>query len=146
MVRIRNMEVTDLSKVTEVERRSFTLPWTKEIYRKEIVENHFAQYFVIEVDEEIVGFCGVWIVLDEVQVTNIAILPEYRGKGYGALLFQYMLNEVIHQGARKLSLEVRVSNKAAQSLYKKFGLRPAGKRKNYYTDNNEDALVMWGKL
>ncbi|MCZ0704190.1 ribosomal-protein-alanine N-acetyltransferase [Natronobacillus azotifigens] len=145
-VNIRPMEVDDIPQVTIIEERSFTLPWTQDIYRKEITDNNFAHYFVIENKERIIGFCGVWIVLDEAQVTNIAISPDFRGNGYGSMLFQAMLNQVITLGARKLSLEVRVSNNAAKKLYRKFGLKPGGIRKKYYTDNNEDALVMWVKL
>jgi len=101
---------------------------------------------VIEVRHQLIGFCGVWLVLDEAQVTNIAIDPAFRGKGYGTLLFQHMVKNAIARGASNLSLEVRTSNKQAQHLYRKFGLEPVGVRKRYYTDNNEDAIVMWVRL
>lgn len=145
-VNIRPMELDDLDQVTQIEKKSFQTPWSKVLYHKELVENHFAHYFVIENCYQIIGFCGVWLVLDEAQVTNIAIDPIYRGQGYGKMLFQYMLSKAMLNGAKSLSLEVRKTNKAAQALYERFGLEKAGIRKNYYTDNNEDAIVMWVKL
>ncbi|WP_091496272.1 ribosomal protein S18-alanine N-acetyltransferase [Amphibacillus marinus] len=145
-VSIRAMELVDLDEVALIEVKSFTTPWSKALYQKELIENQFAHYYVIEVNQQVVGFCGVWLVLDEAQVTNIAIDPSYRGKGYGAMLFQYILNRALLRGATQLSLEVRKSNHAAKAMYKKFGLEKAGIRKNYYTDNNEDAIVMWVKL
>lgn len=143
---IRPMELRDLDQVEEVEKKSFTSLWTKSLYRRELLENSFASYFVIEIDEKVIGFCGLWLVIDEAQVTNIAIDPSYRGYGYGSLLFQYMIKHAVEQGATNLSLEVRKSNTQAQNLYRKFGLEKAGIRRNYYTDNNEDAIVMWVKL
>ncbi|MBU5595349.1 ribosomal protein S18-alanine N-acetyltransferase [Amphibacillus sp. MSJ-3] len=145
-VMIRPMELRDLDQVEEIEKKSFTTTWSKNLYKRELIENDFAHYFVIEKQNKMIGFCGIWLVLDEAQVTNIAIDPNYRDKGYGTLLFQYMLKRAMIKGAANLSLEVRKSNTQAQGLYKKFGLQPAGIRKNYYTDNNEDAIVMWVKL
>ena len=125
---------------------SFTVPWTIDIYEKELTENPYAHYYVVEKDGIIIGFCGLWVVIDEGQITNIALLPSFRGNGYGSGLFQYIINQAIINGAKRLSLEVRVSNIVAQKLYQKFGFMPAGIRKNYYTDNNEDAMVMWVNL
>src|SRR5690606_25175886 len=107
---------------------------------------HFAEYFVIEDNEQIFGYCGLWVIVDQAQITNIAILPKYRGKKYGELLFTYVLAKAKEKGAKELTLEVRVSNIVAQKLYKKYGLVPVGVRKNYYVDNQEDALLMWVKL
>lgn len=143
---IRKMELVDIEQVMEVDKRSFPKPWSKEIYTEEIKNNSYAHYFVLEVEDRIVGFCGMWLVLDEAQITNIAIDPNYRGKKYGEALFQYVMNVAIASQARILSLEVRVSNLIAQRLYKKFGLQPGGIRRNYYTDNQEDALVLWVNL
>ncbi|MFP3471371.1 ribosomal protein S18-alanine N-acetyltransferase, partial [Micrococcus sp. SIMBA_144] len=94
------------------------------------------------VGEEVAGYCGVWVIIDEAHITNIALHPEYRGLKLGEAL----LNKAIHfaksRGALKITLEVRVSNIVAQNLYRKFGFEEGGIRKNYYTDNQEDALVM----
>ncbi|MFD1038630.1 ribosomal protein S18-alanine N-acetyltransferase [Virgibacillus byunsanensis] len=140
---IRQMEVTDIDQVMEVERETFFTPWTEDIFYQEILENQYAQYFVMEVDWKIIGYVGLWVVMDDAQVTNIAIMPKYRGNKLGEKLFQYTMKYAIGIGVKRLSLEVRVSNKIAQAMYRKFGLVPGGIRKNYYTDNQEDAVVMW---
>ncbi|GGM39590.1 ribosomal-protein-alanine acetyltransferase [Paraliobacillus quinghaiensis] len=142
----RKMVYEDINQVAAIERESFTIPWTIDIYQKELTENPYAHYYVVEKDGIIIGFCGLWVVVDEGQITNIALLPSVRGNGYGSGLFQYIINQAIINGAKRLSLEVRVSNIVAQKLYRKFGFMPAGIRKNYYTDNNEDAMVMWVNL
>lgn len=143
---IRKMENVDVDQVYEVEKASFATPWSKEIFEQEIVENLFAHYFVMEVDGEIAGYCGLWVVIDDAQITNIAISPKYRGNKLGEKLFLYTLKQAIRLGGRRLSLEVRASNIIAQRMYRKFGLVPGGVRKNYYTDNQEDAIVMWVNL
>jgi ribosomal-protein-alanine N-acetyltransferase len=143
---IREMTRRDIGEVLLVDEICFTSPWARDIYEREIIENDFAYYFVIEESGEIIGYVGVWLIVDDAQVTNIAILPEYRGHGIGEKLFGFAMQFVVGKGASKLSLEVRVSNKVAQSLYKKFGLEKGGIRKNYYPDNGEDAYVMWMDL
>ncbi|OLN21510.1 ribosomal-protein-alanine N-acetyltransferase [Domibacillus antri] len=140
------MTLEDIPAVYEVELLSFTIPWSKEAFEHEMISNRFALYHVAEVDGRVIGYCGMWIVYDQVQITNIAILPEYRGKQYGEKLMAYVMNEARRHGGSVLSLEVRVSNTPARSMYEKFGLQPGGIRKQYYTDNMEDALVMWVNL
>ncbi|SES24129.1 ribosomal-protein-alanine N-acetyltransferase [Gracilibacillus ureilyticus] len=145
-VEFRQMTEADIDRVYEIDLLSFPKPWPKDIYYEEMQTNNFARYFVAVVGDEIVGFCGSWMILDEAQITNIAIDPAYRGNHYGEGLFQYVLNYAVANGVKRLSLEVRVSNLVAQRMYKKFGLLPGGIRKNYYTDNQEDALVLWVNL
>lgn len=140
---IRKMELADVNQVLEVERQSFETAWTTDIFYQEIADNEFAHYFVIESDGEIIGYVGTWVVFEEAQITNIAIKPDYRGRKLGERLFVFTIQQVIRHGATRLSLEVRTSNIIAQRMYRKFGLVPGGIRKNYYTDNNEDAIVMW---
>ncbi len=144
--KIRKMYIEDVPAVYQVEKASFTSPWTEETYEHEMKHNDYAHYFVVEIEGEIVGYIGLWLVLDDAQVTNIAILPQYRGYKIGEKLFGFALQYILQQGANRLSLEVRVSNVAAQNLYRKFGLVHGGIRKNYYPDNGEDALVMWVNL
>lgn len=91
----------------------------------------------------IVGYGGVWLSVDEGHITTIATDPEYRGQGVGELLLNGLIDQALDLGADMLTLEVRVSNTVAQQLYLKYGFRPAGKRTRYYTDNGEDALIMW---
>lgn len=144
MVIIRRMKVEDIEQVMTVEHATFDVPWNKETFMNEVNgENPYAHYLVIEQDGKVFGYCGLWLIIDEAHVTNIAIHPDYRGNKYGEQLFRRSFEEAIEMGAIQLSLEVRVSNTAAQHLYRKFGLVPGGVRKNYYTDNGEDALVMW---
>ncbi|HMP38924.1 MAG TPA: ribosomal protein S18-alanine N-acetyltransferase [Roseiflexaceae bacterium] len=91
----------------------------------------------------IVGYGGVWLSLTEGHITTIAVAPEWRGHGLGELILAGLIDEALGLGATVLTLEVRVSNNIAQQLYLKYGFRPAGTRQRYYTDNNEDALMMW---
>jgi ribosomal-protein-alanine N-acetyltransferase len=91
----------------------------------------------------IIGFAGMWLAFDEAHVTTIGIDPPYRGLGLGELLLLCMYDEAVKRGANWLTLEVRVTNNAAQALYRKYGFTAHGTRKRYYSDNNEDALIMW---
>ncbi|WP_113927133.1 ribosomal protein S18-alanine N-acetyltransferase [Bacillus sp. P14.5] len=143
---IRLMSVEDLEDIMEVERESFTIPWTRDAFQNEIETNHFATYIVLEDKGRVIGYCGVWIIVDEAHITNIAVLPSYRGQGLGDKLLKSMIEIAKEMGARTMTLEVRVSNSPAQSLYRKFGFMDGGIRKSYYSDNQEDALVMWVKL
>lgn len=140
------MEIDDIQQVMLVEIASFSSPWNEEVFIQEIVENQHAYYFVMELEQRIIGYVGMWIVLDDAQITNIAILPGYRGMKLGEKLFQFALQTAVGLGVSRLSLEVRVTNIVAQKLYRKFGLVPGGIRKGYYTDNQEDAIVMWVNL
>lgn len=145
-IHIRKMQYSDINHVMEVEKSSFTSPWTKEIFYQEIEKNSYAHYFVVESNEQVIGYAGMWIVVDDAQITNIAIKPDYRGFRIGERLFQHIYQHAIQNGVKRLSLEVRASNYVAQRLYRKFGLVPGGVRKNYYTDNQEDAIIMWVNL
>lgn len=142
----RRMRTEDIDQVLIVERESFTLPWSREAFYNELNTNQYAIYLVIEDEGKIVGYCGAWIVLDEAHITNIAILPEYRGQKLGEALLVKMIEVALSKQVIKMTLEVRVSNITAQSLYKKLGFQTGGTRKNYYTDNQEDAYVMWVNL
>jgi ribosomal-protein-alanine N-acetyltransferase len=91
----------------------------------------------------IVGFAGLWLMVDEGHVTTIATHPDYRGRGLGELLLSSLISIAYDIHARMVTLEVRVSNSVAQNLYRKYGFREAGIRRRYYSDNNEDAYIMW---
>ncbi len=143
---IRLMTVKDIDEVEEIEQACFATPWSKESFYNEVAVNHFAKYLVLELNGRVIGYCGLWIIIDEGHISNIAILPEYRGMNFGETLLRYAMALARGQGANTVSLEVRTSNIAAQGLYRKLGFQEGGIRKNYYTDNNEDALVMWVNL
>jgi [ribosomal protein S18]-alanine N-acetyltransferase len=143
---IRFMTVDDLDAVMEIEHRSFSIPWTREAFYNEIEQNHLSTYLVVEDGESIAGYCGVWLVVDEAHITNVAVLPDYRGKGLGEALMKRIMEVAKEVGARVMTLEVRVSNEAAKGLYRKMGFQDGGIRRRYYSDNQEDALVMWVNL
>jgi len=142
----RYMRDEDIDQVLEVEHTSFTTPWSREAFYNEIHKNKFAVYIVLEDDNKIIGYCGTWVVIDEAHVTNVAILPGYRGKKLGEALMNKLMSVSREMGARTMTLEVRVTNHVAQSLYRKLGFQNGGIRKNYYSDNQEDALIMWVNL
>ncbi|NRD77621.1 ribosomal protein S18-alanine N-acetyltransferase [Bacillus sp. BRMEA1] len=142
----RFMREEDIDQVLEVEHASFTLPWSREAFYNELHNNKFAVYIVLEHEERIIGYCGMWMVIDEAHVTNVAILPEYRGRKLGDAMMNRLMSLAREMGAKSMTLEVRVSNVIAQSLYRKMGFQNGGIRKNYYSDNLEDALVMWVNL
>lgn len=137
------MNEEDIDQILKIEEQSFATPWSREAFENELTKNQFAVYIVLEDEEQVVGYCGVWIVVDEAHITNIAILPQYRGKKLGEALMRKMIELAKEMGAKSMTLEVRVTNFVAQSLYRKFGFQEGAIRKNYYTDNQEDALVMW---
>lgn len=140
------MTLQDLDRIIEIEQRSFTLPWSRSSFHQELTNNPYARYIVMEYDGQIIGYCGMWLVMDEAHITNIAVLPEFRGKKLGEALMKQAMALAREEGAKTMTLEVRVSNIVAQSLYRKLGFLNGGIRKRYYSDNQEDALVMWVKL
>lgn len=142
-VTFRKMTVEDIDAVYDIETKSFSLPWTKEAFFYEMIDNEHAYYVIAETEKGIVGYCGMWLVMDESHVTNIAILPDERGKKLGERLMKAAMEIAKDQGAVLMTLEARVSNHVAQNLYRKLGFKNGGIRKRYYSDNYEDALVMW---
>jgi len=140
---IRPMRKEDVEEVLEIEKLSFSTPWSKEAFISEVTKNSCAKYIVAEVDNKIVGYGGFWVVVDEGHITNIAVHPEYRSKGIGSKIMEGLIELAKKNGIISMTLEVRESNIVAQHLYAKFGFRPLGRRKGYYQDNNEDAIIMW---
>jgi len=145
-IQVRQMTLEDVDGVVYVEEHSFSHPWTREAFENEMTSNQFATYFIAEDDDFIIGYCGQWLIFDESHITNIAVLPNYRGYKLGETLLKKAMFYARTAQAKKMSLEVRVSNEVAQGLYRKLGFQNGGIRKNYYTDNHEDALVMWVNL
>lgn len=140
---IRRMKVDDLEQVLEVESASFAAPWTRQAFLSELANEGFTRYYVAVVHDRIVGYTGMWIILNEVHITNIAVLPEYRGHKIGEALLCRIIEDAVMAGCRGITLEVRVSNIVAQNLYRKYDFAVEGIRKGYYSDNGEDALIMW---
>lgn len=143
---IRRMTVDDIDSVVKVERSSFPTPWERHAFEYEMEKNDAAYYLVCEIDGEVVAHCGAWFVIDQGTITNIAVMPDYRGRGIGRLLLQEVLDYCDNEEIESISLEVRVSNKVAIRLYEKMGFVKGSIRKNYYADNNEDAILMYMNL
>lgn len=141
-VTFHKLSVAHLDDVLEIERLSFKTPWSKFAFIHEI-QFQKSVFRVIEVDGRVVGYGGFWLVLDEAHISNIAVHPDYRRRGLGRMLLIRLLEEAVSRGATKASLEVRRSNVAAQQMYGGFGFKVVGVRKHYYSDENEDALIMW---
>ena len=138
---IRRMTVADVDAVAALEAATFPTPWSRDACESEM-RNVAARYLVAELDGEVIGFAGAWIILDESHVTNIAVNREHRGNGYGRLLTVGLLQYLSNLGAAYVTLEVRKSNTVAQSLYESLGFVRLGVRKRYYEDNGEDAFIM----
>ncbi|MBO5244740.1 MAG: ribosomal protein S18-alanine N-acetyltransferase [Selenomonadales bacterium] len=139
---IRPMTADDIDAVCEIEQASFSVPWSRDSFEREINENALAHYFVAEVDGRVIGYAGMWLIWDSANVTNVAVLGEYRGYGIGTALVKKMADVVKESGAQTLMLEVRRSNERAQSVYRNLGFTVCGVRKGYYEDNREDAILM----
>jgi|SRR5690625_1149225 len=142
-VEITPMKLKHLDEIMAIERELFSSQWPRSIFRSELTENPYAHYYIIKFNEKIVGYAGIWLMKEGAQVTNIAISSKYQGKKLGKKLFSFIFQKAISAGCENLSLEVRKSNMIAQNMYRQFGLVPAGIRREYYTDNREDAIVMW---
>ncbi|WP_350343361.1 ribosomal protein S18-alanine N-acetyltransferase [Proteinivorax tanatarense] len=140
---ITPMEDRHISAVVDIEKAVFPNPWSRDAFEKEINENHLANYFVVLHNQKPIGFIGGWFILDECHITNVAVLPSYRRKGLAKKMIAALLELCRAKGVSSVTLEVRASNKGAQKLYKGAGFEVMGVRKAYYTDNNEDALLMW---
>jgi ribosomal-protein-alanine N-acetyltransferase len=140
------METKDIDRVLEIEDKSFATPWSRDAFVNEITNNQYAVYVVLEDESQVIGYCGMWLVIDEAHITNIAVLPDYRGKKLGEALLRKVMEIAAEMGAKTMTLEVRVSNIVAQGLYRKLGFEYGSIRKSYYTDNQENALVMWVNL
>jgi len=136
------MTVDDLRAVHAIERSSFSVPWPADAYRNELLTNRLASYVVARAGDEIVGFGGLWVMVDEAHITTFAVDPRWRRRGVGEWMLLGLLDRAVERRAREATLEVRLSNMPARRLYEKYGFRPVGIRPRYYSDNGEDALIM----
>jgi ribosomal-protein-alanine N-acetyltransferase len=140
----RRMESADIPAIQEIDRASFPNPWPENAYLYELRENRAAHLLVLEHSPtgKVVGIIGYWLVVDEAHISKIAIHPAWRRRGLGRILLSAMLRDAESHGAISATLEVRVGNHDAQALYARFGFREVGRRKGYYRDNGEDALLL----
>lgn len=144
---MNNVEILPLSQkyieeIITINNLSFYTPWTRESMEKEL-ENQFAKYVVAVKDDVAIGYGGVWLIVDEGHITNIAVHPEFRGIGAGDMILDALIKVCREEKAFSMTLEVRASNIVAQNLYKKHGFVEEGIRKGYYADTREDGIIMW---
>lgn len=138
---LRLAEKEDIDGIFDVETKCFISPWHFESLQYDVCDNSNSLYMIAIEQETIIGFCGVHIVLDECHINNVAVLPQYRRKGVAKALIELLISST-EKLIKMYWLEVRQSNIAAKKLYEKFGFEPITIRKKYYTDTNEDALIM----
>jgi ribosomal-protein-alanine N-acetyltransferase len=161
---IAPMELADVPQVAEIDRLSFPMPWSATSYRYELTENKAAHFIVAlapgleskrgllawlfrqPAARLIVGYAGYWLVVDEAHIGTIATHPHWRGQGVGELLLVSVLHDAMAHGAIEAKLEVRVGNRVAQNLYRQYGFEEVGRRKHYYRDNGEAALLLTARL
>ena len=143
---IRSMTEKDIPQIASIEKMVFTAPWSEAAFRSELADNAMALYLVLADDEkpdEVLAYGGIWKIFDEGHITNIAVIPKMQGKQLGKMLLHAMIQWGWANGMNHMTLEVRVSNNRAISLYKKAGFEEAGIRPGYYDGGNEDAIIMW---
>lgn len=142
-VTIRQADRNDVEAIYSIEKLCFPDPWSREALIYELEENPRAFYIVAELDEKVVGYAGMWWVVDEGHITNVAVMPGYRNRRIGQGIIDVLIEFTSEKGIRHHTLEVRRSNEVAIRLYEKSGFRTEGIRKGYYLNNGEDALIMW---
>lgn len=141
-IEMRRMKAEDVPSVMVIERECFTVPWRESAYLTEL-SNHSAHYLVACIAGEIVGYGGMWVIMDEAHITTLGVAKACRGRKIGERVLVALLDEARTHHVRRATLEVRESNTVAQNLYRKYGFQPAAVRRGYYTDNHENAIVMW---
>jgi ribosomal-protein-alanine N-acetyltransferase len=139
----RTLSESDLSEIVALEAATFSNPWTRQMYLRELQNPDVSFLYVLRIDTQIAGFCSFWLVLDEIHINNLAIRHEYQGQGLGTALLQYVLQAGGSRGADRATLEVRRSNTPARRLYERLGFEVAATRPNYYVNPPEDALILW---
>lgn len=142
-LRIRKGTGEDIEAIAALEQICFVLPWSKESLMHDLTENELSTYIVAELDGQLIGYVGIWTIVDEGHINNVAVSPLYRKKQVGSALIAAMLEASEQAGIHRHTLEVRAGNEAAKRLYEKFGFKEAGLRKGYYEDDGEDAVIMW---
>ena len=132
-----------LDGVVELEEATFSIPWPRSEFEREIKENNMAIYYVAVEDGKVLGYAGMWHVVVEGHITNVGVLEEARCKGIGSMLMEKLIEIAVEKQMYGITLEVRMGNAPAQALYHKYGFKAEGIRKNYYPDTKEDASIMW---
>jgi ribosomal-protein-alanine N-acetyltransferase len=142
-VEVQPMRRRHLRGVMRIEVQVYPRPWSVSLFMSELALRSSRCYSVARVGGSVIGYCGLMLSGEDAHVTTIAVDPLWQRHQVGTRMMLHMARVARERGARHLTLEVRVGNRGAQSLYHRFGFHPAGIRKNYYSETNEDALVMW---
>ena len=162
LINIRRATIVDLDSIIAVEAESFAVPWPRQAFVDELTRNIVSYYVVMEQgrelsddatsgqtsvhQREVVGYMGMWIIVDEAHITNIAVHPKARRQQIAELAVRQMMLVAKGRGAERMTLEVRKSNEPAIALYEKLGFKSYGIRKDYYIEPREDAIIMWVNL
>ena len=133
----------EVEPISGLEALCFPNPWTYDMLYSDICENKITEYVLCSKGERPVGYGGMWLICDEAHITNICTHPKYRKKGIGSGILEWLMKKAVEMGAERMTLEVRVSNVAAMHLYESHGFHIYGKRNGYYSDNGEDAYILW---
>jgi ribosomal-protein-alanine N-acetyltransferase len=140
----RTLSDRDLDEILAIERASFSNPWTREMYLRELQNPDVSFLYVLRLAPDgIVAFCSCWMVLDEIHINNVAVKGDFQGRGLGTALLEHVLDVGAKRGAERATLEVRRSNTPARRLYERLGFEVAATRPNYYVSPAEDALILW---
>lgn len=142
-LQIAPMLESDITEVLRIEELCFSTAWPQNAFSNEVKQNKLAHYFVGRLGNRIVAYGGIWVILEDSHITTIAVHPQHQGRKYGEVLLLYLLDRAIENEASWITLEVRESNDIAQNLYRKYGFTVVSTRRAYYSDNSENALVMW---
>ncbi|HEU5064983.1 MAG TPA: ribosomal protein S18-alanine N-acetyltransferase, partial [Gaiellaceae bacterium] len=144
MIEFRKLKLRDLAAIEEIERTSYPTPWSRSMFAGELAKPSSICLGAVDADkEELVGYLIISRYVDAWHVMNIAVAPEYRRRGIARSLMERLFEVTARDARRGYTLEVRVSNEAAIRLYEELGFKARGVRRGYYTDNREDALIMW---
>lgn len=141
-IEMTRMRRRHLRRVLAIESRVYPRPWSTSLFLSEMAQRTTRTYLVARYEGDVVGYAGMMFLPQEAHVTNIAVDPEWHGHGIGSQLLLKIITEALARGSDRISLEVRVSNSVAQTMYEKFGFSIVGVRKGYYIETNEDAYVM----
>jgi [ribosomal protein S18]-alanine N-acetyltransferase len=139
----RALSESDLDEIVALETEAFSNPWTRDMYLRELQNPDVSFLYVLRMEQQIIGFCSFWLVLDEIHINNLAVRHVQRGRGLGTALLTHALQAGASRGAERATLEVRRSNGPARRLYERLGFEVAATRPNYYLSPPEDALILW---
>ena len=140
---IRTADERDLDVLEELERLCFLRPWTREALSQELGDQHQRVVVKALLNEQVVGYAALWIIVDEGHITRIAVHPQHRRKGVGRELVRALMQHGTEGGCVGFTLEVREGNRAARAMYESLGFRAQGKRPGYYEEEREDGIIMW---